>query len=169
MRSGLVPLLAAVAALVAAAATGSRAQAPALHTGGARARVATVALAAGFSPDPRSIPLTLAGSLNASAMRLGPGCRGFVNAEPDFLLEVTGAHPMLRLFVRSAHDTTLVVRDPSGRFRCSDDVRPGSDVAPMVDLTQPHPGRYEIRVGSHDAAARDAATLFITADRAQRP
>ena len=73
----------------------------------------------------------------------GP-CSGWVNANPNHLLEVTSYQDYLRLAVTSEGDTTLVVHGPSG-FLCNDDAY---GIDPELE-GQWVPGIYRIWVGSY--------------------
>lgn len=136
---------------------------------GARATSGVHSVRAGAMPDPFSVPVRPAGTLRAQDMRLGPGCRGFVAAQPDVIVRFSGAAAFLRFFARSSDDVTLLVHDPSGRLRCNDDMVPGRNTNPMVDVYQPRPGQYDVWVGTRDAEARPSVTLFVTQNRDQQP
>lgn len=170
LGSGLAVLCAAAAALSASAFAQS---APSqLTVGGSAARSGVHALAPGFTPDPFEIAVRPHGTLHVADLRLGAGCRGYVGAQPDAILRLSGASPFLRLFVRASgagSDLTLVVRDPGGRFLCNDDAIPGRNTSPMVDLYQPRPGQYDVWIGTHVTGHQAAGTLYATTLRAQRP
>jgi hypothetical protein len=151
-------------------AAASAQEGPRLAPGGSHAARGVHSLHAGFTPDPFAIALQPVGALHITAMRLGPGCRGFTTAaEPDVIVRFSGAAPFLRFFVRSHADVTLVVHDPAGRYLCNDDVIPGRDLRPMVDVYQPRAGQYDVWVGTYAAGERADATLFITQMRSHRP
>jgi hypothetical protein len=148
----------------------ARAQATArVIAGGGRARSGVHPLRAGFTPDPFQLRTRAGGPIHAAALQLGPGCRGYVSAEPDVIVRFSGASTFLRLFVRATSDVTLVVNDPNGRFLCNDDVLPGRDTNPMVDVYQPRPGQYDVWIGAHGPGEEVDATLFVTELRTQRP
>lgn len=164
--------LAAAALLGAAWAAPSartHAQAARLVLAGTSASSGIHPLRAGGTPDPFSIPVRPAGSLRAQDLRLGAGCRGFITTEPDAIVRFTGAAPFLRFFARSSDDVTLLVHDPAGRFRCNDDVMPGRNTNPMVDVYQPRAGQYDVWVGTRAPEARPGVTLFVTQSRDQQP
>lgn len=164
--------LAAAALLGAAWVTASprtHAQAARLVLAGSSATSGIHPLRAGGTPDPFSIPVRPAGSLRAEDLRLGPGCRGFIAAQPDAIVRFTGAAPFLRFFARSGDDVTLLVHDPNGRLRCNDDVLPGRNTNPMVDVYQPRAGQYDVWVGTRTPDARPTVTLFVTQSRDQQP
>lgn len=126
-------------------------------------------LRAGGTPDPFSIAVRPVGALRAQDLRLGPGCRGFVTAQPDLIVRFSGATGLLRFFARSTEDVTLLVHDPSGRLRCNDDVLPGRSTNPMVDVYQPRPGQYDVWVGTRAPDARPSVTVFVTQSRDLQP
>jgi hypothetical protein len=157
-------LLAALFAL----ASGARAQGTGLVLASQSPRTGRHALAAGFTPTPFSIAVQAGGSVAVEPLHLGPGCRGLVDRQPDYIVDWTGRTTQLRFFVRSAADLTLVVQDPAGRFRCNDDVTPGSELSPMVDVFMAPAGAYAVWIGTKTPGAV-AAHLFVTEDRAVRP
>ncbi len=146
----------------------ARAQDSGLVLAGHAPRTGRRALVAGFAPAPFSIAVRPGGPVSVDALRLGPGCRGLVDRQPDYVVEWSGRTTQLRFFVRTAADLTLVVEDPTGRFRCNDDHTPGSDLRPMVDVFMPPAGSYAIWVGTKTPGAV-TAELFVTEDRALEP
>jgi hypothetical protein len=161
--------VACAAAIAASATVAAQQRTPELVVGGARAASGVHALAAGFSPDPFEVAVHPQGTLHVPPMQLGPGCRGWVSAEPDAIVRLSGAIAFVRLFARSRSNVTLVVRDPSGRWYCNDDVMPGRDTNPMVDVYQPRPGQYDVWVGGPANGERADGTLHVTSQRTQRP
>ena len=141
-----------------------------LVTGGRTPRSGIHALAAGFTPDPFHVPLSVGGTVAADGLRLGAGCRGFLDRQPDVVIDWTGRTTFLRFFVRgSGGDLTLLVNDASGRWHCNDDTAPGTDLRPMVDVYSPAPGQYDVWIGTHVSGARASAELFVTELRTERP
>jgi hypothetical protein len=140
-----------------------------LTVGGTTAGSGVHPLRAGFSPDPFSVPVHATGAVDVTGLRLGAGCRGFASVRPDVIIRFAGAAGFLRIFARSTTDVALLVNDPSGRFRCNDDVMPGRDTNPMVDVYAPRAGQYDVWIGTPTARATVDATLFVTASRDQRP
>lgn len=135
---------------------------PGLDVSG-RPNFGTRALAPGFTPDPVSIPVTSGGSLDASTLGLGEGCRGFVTSQPDFNLVMSESSPTLRVYVDRAQrraDTTLIINLPDGRWVCNDDSYGGTN--PSIDLPNAGAGTYNVWIGSYQAGVMARAKLNIT-------
>lgn len=112
----------------------------------ATSRQAVAQLAAGGEPVVAEI--SAAGEQAAFEIALDEGalCNGFVNVEPDAVVEWSGQSEMLRIFFEGDQDATLVVALPSGEFACSDDASP-DNLNPQVQIADPAEGRYSIFVG----------------------
>jgi hypothetical protein len=95
----------------------------ALLVGGSRANFGVQRLAPGFVPDPRRVAVVSGGALNARAMGLGPGCVGWVTAQPDLIVRLTGRSANLRFYAVAADgtDITLLVNANRTVWRCNDD------------------------------------------------
>jgi len=117
-------------------------------------------LSAGFNPDPHTIDLVSGGEVAASY--LGAGCTGFAAVAPDYRLNWSGNSPELRVFfaAQDGGDTTLLVNLPDGSWVCNDDAR--DSVNPLVAISDPPEGQYDIWVGSYNAGAYVTGTLNIT-------
>ena len=137
-----------------------------LQIGGSSSNFGSTALRGGFMPDPRMVAITSGGSLNASGMNLGAGCRGHVTRRPDYIVNYSNAASFLRFFVRSGGDTTLVINDANGNWHCNDD---SSGLNPMVSINNPPSGQYDIWVGSYRSGENLSSQLFITELESQRP
>jgi hypothetical protein len=111
----------------------------------------TVALSAGFMPDPRHVDLTAGGNIPAG--RLGQDCAGTIADAPDVRLNYTGGGFPLYIFATSRADVTLVVNLPDGSWICNDDFI-GTD--PGIVLTRPPSGQYDIWVGVFDGGTAPA-------------
>lgn len=163
------PLVLAALVLVALAATAAPAAPSAaqagLRIGGSVANFGVYSLVGGFLPDPAAYSVVSGGSINASSM--GMGCRGYVTAQPDVIVRYTRPASWVRFFVRAGGDTTLVINDAAGRWWCSDD--DGGYPNPMVDISSPSGGQYDIWVGSYRAGETIGATLYVTEISANRP
>ena len=118
----------------------------------------TITLASGFTPDPVSRSLQ-AGGTSANPVS-GSGCRGYINlAAPDFDLNYTAGSLPLYIYAESDADITLVINDANGTWHCSDDAN-GTD--PMIHLSNPSSGNYNIWVGTYASGALQNATLHIS-------
>lgn len=123
----------------------------------------TLTLQAGFMPDPATVAVTSGGSVDVAAY-LGNACAGFAASAPDVRLHWSGTSQQLRIFFEadtSGGDTTLIVNDPTGAWRCNDDASP-STRNPLVVLTQPRAGQYDIWVGSYSMGEGISGTLYIS-------
>ena len=127
-----------------------------LATDGTASNFGTIALAPGFTPDPRTVQGTSGGEVDLGP--LGVGCRGFVTPQPDHILELGGDSPSLCLMVRSEGDTVLLVHRPDGSFVCDDDTEGRN---PVVTGAFPK-GTYRLWVGSYQPRSNDGYVLGIT-------
>lgn len=140
-----------------------------LLVGGSRANFGVQRLAPGFVPDPRRVEVVSGGALNARAMGLGPGCVGWVTAQPDLIVRLTGPSANLRLYAVAADgaDITLLVNANRAVWRCNDDSFGGTN--PTVDLGNASAGQYDVWVGSFRQGTTARATLHITELAANHP
>lgn len=116
-----------------------------------------VRLSEGFPNDPYSVELVAGGEIDAS--RLGNGCVGRIARAPDYRLTYqTSGNLPLTIVAVSQGDTTLVINDPNGNWRCDDDS--GGDLNPGVMFRNPQSGVYDIWVGTISGPV--AATLGFT-------
>lgn len=134
----------------------------ALLVGGTRANFGVQRLDPGFVPDPRRVAVVSGGALNARALGLGPGCVGWVTAQPDVIVRLTGPSANLRLYAVAADgtDITLLVNANRVAWRCNDDSFGGTN--PSVDLGNAAAGQYDVWVGSFREGTTARATLHIT-------
>jgi len=112
----------------------------------------SVNLVAGFSPDPYTIALASGGPIDVATQNLPGECTGYVTEAPDFRV--------LRFFVQASDDTTLIINDPNGTWFCADDFN--GTIDPLIDITNPVAGQYDIWVGTFASNANVEATLYIT-------
>jgi serine protease Do len=138
-----------------------------LVIGGSASNFGSVDLAAGFLPDPHSVPVvsgaTATDAVDLSSLGLSPmnsgACRGFATSSPDYIVRFTpGNH--LRIYVEAPGDTTLVVNDGQGNWWCSDD--DGGNLNPSIEIPNPVGGQYDIWVGSYQAGANIRGTLHVS-------
>ena len=124
------------------------------------ARYATVALTAGFMPDPHETRLEAGGELDARTANLGRGCVGWIDqTRADVTLTYTAGSFPLYISAVSRADTTLVIRDPAGNWLCNDDME---GLNPGVIIRQPASGEYRIWVGTLSRGPAQPATLRIS-------
>ena len=102
------------------------------------------------------VGLRAGGEIDAS--RLSNTCSGFISRAPDYRVDYTAGAFSLNMLTQSSIDTTLVVRDPAGAWRCDDDAGGSGDA--QVKFEKPRSGTYDIWVGSYDGAS-GAATLVV--------
>jgi len=114
----------------------------------------------GFVPDPIDVSIVSGGSLDTRSMGLGAGCVGFVTTQPDFNIQLSAADTMLRLYVTSDSDTTLVVNDAAGGWHCNDDSNGGHN--PMVDLRNTPAGLINVWVGSYQSGVQARGVLHVS-------
>lgn len=124
----------------------------------------------GFRRDPMRIQVISGGSIAVNGIGLGSGCTGYVTANPDFVIQLTGPSPTLRVYVDHAEhsaDTTLVIRKPDGTWICNDDSFGGRD--PSVDLDNAVRGEYAVWIGSYQSGVQASARFNITEIRDNHP
>ncbi len=119
----------------------------------------SVSLAPAFTPDPQTIAVVAGGSVDAFGLNLGNACRGYLTAEPTYVVDVASGLFGLSLYAVSAGDTTLVVQLPDGTYACNDDF---SGRNPGLSVDAPQAGTYAIWVGTFSQSSGEDATLYIT-------
>ncbi len=153
--SPIARIIAAGAALAAVALTG----AASAQDFNANPNYGTVALTAGFTPDPYVVNVQSGGSLNAA--NLSSSCRGYISNAPDVRLTYTsGSYPLI-ISANSSTDTTLVVNAPDGSWYCSDD-EGVNGMNPSIRFNGPQSGRYEIWIGTYGSSSLAPAQLHIS-------
>ena len=116
-------------------------------------------LAAGFPLDPFLVSVNGGGEL--AAAELAAGCTGYINRAPTITLDWEGQADFVETFFYSDSDPVLVVQTPSGDYLCADDA---NDLLldPVVEMTAPATGRYNIWVGSYSPEQLIPGLLVIT-------
>ena len=114
-------------------------------------------LDSGFPNDPKTVAITAGGSIWAG-QSIGGSCTGWIANAPDFRVQYQAESLPLSFYVRSATDTTLVVKAPDGSWHCSDDWS-GRD--PAITFQRPMSGQYDIWVGTISNSMAQS-TLFIS-------
>lgn len=120
----------------------------------------TLDLAAGFPLDPFFVSVNGGGDVDASTF--DASCTGYINEDPTMTVNWTGSVPFLKSFVYSDHDPVLVIEQPDGTFLCNDDAN-ALLLDPVLQLTEPITGVYNIWVGSYSPRQLLPGVLVITA------
>lgn len=121
------------------------------------------------TPDLRVLPLRAGGPVNAANVLTGNvHCKGYVTRNPDVrynYIEWPASmqnprldRPPLIFKVTSTADTTLIIRNPQGRWICIDDYQ-GQD--PTIAFRVGMSGRYDIWIGTFSPGQPQLATLRI--------
>jgi len=139
-----------------------------LQIGGSSANFGSHNIRGGFVPDPKEITVVSGGNLNASTMGYGSSCTGYLTAQPDIIVNYANPGDFLRFFVRASGDTTLVINDARGRWHCNDDA-PGAGTNPMVSISNPARGQYDVWVGSYESGQTVRGKLYVTELRSETP
>lgn len=108
-------------------------------------------LVAGFSPDPFRITVKSGGTIDAGILDLEEGCLGFVSAAPDYRINWSGEGSVLNIYFVPAdagEDATLLVNLPNGSWICNDDANEDT-LNPLIQLSAPQEGQYDIWIGSY--------------------
>ena len=143
-----------------------------LLIGGSQSNYGRGSLSAGFMPDPFNVNITsgatASNAVHVNGLGLGPSCRGFATAQPDYILDLN-AGSFIRFYftAQGRGDTTLVINDANGRWHCNDDSHGGLN--PTVDINNPPSGQYDIWVGSYRAGTNISGQLHVTELRSNHP
>jgi len=132
----------------------------ALRIGGGAANFGVRSVTPGFVPDPINVNVVSGGNIQASSLGVGAGCTGYVTAQPDFIMRLTGPSRSLRVYVTSSADTTLLVNTASAQWVCNDDSYGGTN--PTVNLPGATAGQYDIWIGSYQSGVQARGVLHIT-------
>ena len=116
------------------------------------------------TPDPYSIDVTSGGSVEVSSLSLGPDCTGFAANAPNFRFDYAGSASRLRVFYVAADgsNTTLIVNGPGAIWYCNDDDPVSGTTNPMVEISAPGTGQYDVWVGTFGSSNSGSGTLYIT-------
>lgn len=102
-------------------------------------------LQAGFPLDPFFVSVNGGGSVKAST--LASNCTGYISQNPIVTVNWKGQADLVRAFVYSDADSTLVVQTPEGKYACGDDAG-AMLLDPTLTLSNPSEGRYRVWVGT---------------------
>lgn len=119
----------------------------------------TMNLAAGFPLDPFLVSVNGGGAVDASTW--GEGCVGFINDAPTVTIDWEGETEFVEVFFYSDSDPVLVIETPDGEYLCADDA---NDLLldPVIELSEPAAGRYNVWVGSYAADQLIPGLLVVT-------
>ena len=118
-----------------------------------------VSLGADFKPDPYILQHR-AGGPEIGSDRFSDLCRGYVNGEPNHVLELTQALPQLRLSVTSVDDTSIIVFDrKNNKLHCNDDT---NGINPEVVIPNAPASIFEVFVGNFQEGQQTAYKLEIS-------
>lgn len=124
----------------------------------------SIALSAGFTPDPQNVSVVSGGGVDTSALQLGSNCRGYAATAPDYRLNWSGRTSELYLFFiadNEGDDTTILVSQPDGSWVCNDDIDT-DNLNPGLLLPNPDEGQYDIWIGSYGEGASIGGQFYIT-------
>lgn len=124
----------------------------------------SIALSAGFTPDPYIANVVSGGSIDASSLDLGADCVGYTASAPDYRVNWSGSSSELYLFFAAENDgddTTILVSKPDGSWVCNDDIDTGN-LNPGLVVRNPAAGQYDIWVGSFNQGASISGQLFVS-------
>ena len=123
----------------------------------------TLALSAGFEPDPHVISAPAGGDVDARAAG-GPACAGYVAEAASVRLFYAGGGGLpLMLSAREGPDTLILVNRPDGRWTCA-----GAAVGARLRLERPSSGQYDIWLGARAPGEAGPVTLEISEAREPR-
>lgn len=113
----------------------------------------SVALTAGFEPDPHTQAIAAGGSIDASSLGQ-PGCVGFIAQAPDYRVNWTAGSSGLPLIfsVAGDADTTLVINDAQGNWVCDDDGGENG-LNPSIRFEHATSGQYDVWVGTYSSGS----------------
>lgn len=124
-----------------------------------RAALVALDLQAGFPLDPTFVSINAGGDLNSAV--IAPECAGFINTQPVVTVDWTGETEFVEVFFVSNDDSTLVILAPDGQIYCNDDAN-DQLLDPVVELTNPIPGKYRIWAGSYARNQLIPGVLVLT-------
>lgn len=137
----------------------------------APAEFGSVSISAGFMPDPYRVATIIGGGdVEAARRNLGPNCVGFIGIVPDIRVSLGTALPFMRIIYISdtiTTDTAMVVRDPSGNFRCNNNSF--GIFNPSLDFENAVPGDYTVWISGFTPNSPVYGDLYVTTNRLVTP
>ena len=124
----------------------------------------SVIIGDGITPDPYSTLVISGGTIDVSLLSLGQGCTGFAANAPDFRFNYAGSTNRLRIFYvpDDGTNTTLVINGPNVIWYCNDDDPVSGTTDPMVQISNPSTGQYDVWIGTSTLGSISTGTLYIT-------
>lgn len=107
----------------------------------------TLSIAPNFLPDPTTITY-ISGGNQAAAARFGAECQGFIEQQPDHILNLQSDFDYLHVKVESSKDTMLVIVHSSSQEVWCDDDSAGNH-NPRIAHEDWRAGEYQIFVGGY--------------------
>jgi len=90
-------------------------------------------------------------------------CAGLVSSKPSFVFSATTGLDKLRVFFEGDADASLLVLGDGGKIvECSDDVKAGVNLNPLVELASPPAGGYAVFVGRLNPSQPVTGELTVT-------
>ena len=123
----------------------------------------TINLNTGFMPDPQRFQGMAGGPVSAQTVQAD--CRGWIPAQPSYILQSPTGFRFLRIFAESSTDTTLMVRGVNQTW-CADDTYGNM---PGLDLRGLPPGRYDVYVGTYSQGQTAPFQLALSELTSSRP
>ena len=121
-------------------------------------RYGSTSLRSGFTNDPVRVPVRAGGSSDVRQMNLDPSCRGYIApSQPDYRVNFEAGRYTFRIAACSDEDTTLVISDGRGNWRCSDDAEGRNPVVMWNDAPS---GQYDVWVGRYSSGEGGAQLVM---------
>lgn len=98
-----------------------------------------------------------------------PLCSGVSDDTPALYFSVEEGLPLLRVFVESELDSTLLLLSPEGDFYCTDESPDGLNRNPLIDVEAPMAGTWAVVVGRLTPAESAEAAITVTTDDTLQP
>lgn len=118
-----------------------------------------VQLRPGFMPDPHTMTGTAGGTIRANTF--DPTCNGGnIPTAPQHTMTLADDFQNLKIMVNSSRDTTLVIRDPQGGYRCNDDGT-NEGLNPAIEGAFAA-GTYQVWVGTFSVGSTPRYTIGFT-------
>lgn len=120
-------------------------------------------LSAGFKPDPHEVELIAGGIVDVSSGGYAEACTGYASSAPDYRLHWSGTTGTLSFLFEaddSDDDTVLIISTPNTDWLCDDDSY--TALNPLIEISNPEEGQYDIWVGTYESGEFVGGTLRIS-------